>query len=77
MINAPELPTTKLANFCYDSMFKGCTSLTTAPELSTSELANFYCYNMFKGCTSLKNKPALIESSKPRITFKEYCQSHI
>ena len=47
------LPATTLANYCYNFMFYGCTSLTAAPALPATTLAN-YCYNfMFYGCTSL------------------------
>ena len=54
LTNAPELPATKLADSCYNSMFQDCTGLTTAPELSATEHAD-YCYaSMFKGCTGLK-----------------------
>ena len=42
-----------LAEYCYDSMFNGCTSLTAAPALPATALAE-YCYDfMFYGCTSL------------------------
>lgn len=53
------LSATTLANYCYSSMFYGCTSLTTAPELSATTLAN-YCYDgMFSRCTSLTTAPEL------------------
>ncbi len=43
-----------LANYCYSSMFYGCTSLTTAPALPATTLAS-YCYSsMFRGCTKIK-----------------------
>ena len=62
------LPATTLANYCYSSMFDGCTSLTTAPELPAETLAN-YCYSyMFLGCTSLTTAPNL-----PATTLAEYC----
>ena len=57
--NKPYLPVTTLAEYCYQAMFKDCTSLTTAPELPATTMAN-YCYNgMFNGCTSLTSAPAL------------------
>ena len=43
LTTAPELPATTLANFCYDGMFKDCTSLTQAPALPATTLAD-YCY---------------------------------
>ena len=63
-----RLPYTTLANYCYSSMFNGCTSLTTAPELPATALAN-NCYRyMFYGCTSLTSAPAL-----PATTLADYC----
>ena len=54
-----SLPATTLADDCYFSMFKGCTSLTTAPELPATTLAfECYCY-MFRNCTSLVTAPEL------------------
>ena len=53
------LPATTLVMSCYDSMFDGCSSLTTAPTLPATTLAN-YCYNnMFSGCKSLTTAPKL------------------
>ena len=47
------LPATSLTNYCYGSMFLGCTSLTKAPELPATTLAS-YCYiDMFDGCKKL------------------------
>ena len=51
--------TTLLEEHCYDSMFNGCTSLTTAPVLPATTLA-YRCYRyMFKGCSSLMVAPEL------------------
>ena len=62
------LPATTLANYCYQYMFNGCTSLTTAPELPATTLAN-NCYNsMFNGCKSLTTAPEL-----PATTLATYC----
>jgi hypothetical protein len=48
-----ELPATTLASHCYESMFRGCTSLTTAPELPANTLVDG-CYKyMFYGCSKL------------------------
>lgn len=53
------LPATTLTDYCYASMFDGCTSLTTAPELPATTLAG-HCYSwMFYGCTSLTTAPEL------------------
>ena len=57
-----------MTNYCYYSMFQGCTSLTTAPSLPATTLAN-YCYSyMFQGCTSLTSAPSL-----PATTLANYC----
>ena len=54
---------TTLANYCYYSMFNGCTGLTSAPELPATTLANF-CYRlMFNGCTGLTSAPELTETT--------------
>ncbi len=53
------LPATELTNWCYASMFSGCTNLTRAPALPATQLA-ISCYNqMFYNCTSLTTAPAL------------------
>ena len=48
-----------MANYCYNSMFQGCTGLTQAPALPATTLSE-YCYiTMFQGCTGLAQAPAL------------------
>ncbi|MBR4650954.1 MAG: leucine-rich repeat protein [Prevotella sp.] len=66
------LPATKLAEYCYDSMFSDCTGLTEAPELPATTLtAN--CYKgMFSGCTALTEAPKL-----PATTLEKECYSSI
>ncbi|MBR6112655.1 MAG: leucine-rich repeat protein, partial [Paludibacteraceae bacterium] len=60
------------ADYCFYSLFKGCTSLTQAPELPATTLAN-YCYQyMFEGCTSLTQAPEL-----PATTLADYCYSYM
>ena len=63
------LPATTLANHCYQSMFRDCSSLTTAPSvLPATTLAN-NCYQyMFYGCTKLTTAPAL-----PATTLTSNC----
>ena len=57
-----------MANYCYQYMFRDCTSLTRAPALSATTVAG-YCYaHMFQGCTSLTQAPAL-----PATTLADYC----
>ena len=47
------------ADYCFYSLFEGCTSLTQAPELSAMTLADYCYYEMFKGCTRLTQAPEL------------------
>ena len=54
LVNAPELPATTLANYCYESMFSNCSSLVNAPALPATTLANNCYYSMFSGCRKLK-----------------------
>ena len=61
LINAENLilPATTLASYCYNYMFRGCTSLTQAPELPATTLVRSCYSNMFRGCTSLTQAPEL------------------
>ena len=68
LTSAPELPATKLADYCYYGMFYGCTKLTSAPVLPATTLA-YYCYDdMFDGCISLTAAPEL-----PATTLAKFC----
>ena len=68
LVQAPELPATNLATYCYGYMFYGCTSLVQAPELPATTLAT-NCYTcMFNSCTSLVQAPEL-----PATTLATYC----
>ena len=67
-----KLPATTLANSCYSSMFRGCTSLTSAPELPARSVAGG-CYSyMFDSCSSLTTAPAL-----PATTISNSCYSYM
>ena len=57
-----------MANYCYQYMFQGCTSLTQAPALPATTLASNCYQNMFDGCTSLTKAPEL-----PATTLKNNC----
>ncbi|MCR5608839.1 MAG: InlB B-repeat-containing protein [Lachnospiraceae bacterium] len=48
------MPATTLTYYCYNGMFKGCTSLEEAPELPATTLANSCYYNMFNNCAGIK-----------------------
>ena len=58
-VDSNFLPATTLADYCYNKMFMGCSSLTTAPELPATTLTQESYDCMFSDCTSLVNAPKL------------------
>lgn len=66
------LPATTLTNYCYYSMFYGCTSLVAGPNLPATTLQPSCYASMFRGCTSLKASPTL-----PATTLQPYCYSYM
>lgn len=71
--NGLVLPATKLATYCYASMFAKCLNLTQSPECLPATYTYSYCYtSMFYGCTSLVNAPAL-----PATTLASNCYSNM
>ena len=70
LTQAPDLPATTLADFCYMGMFHSCSSLQNPPAISAQTLATACCMNMFSECTSLKESPALTAG-----TLEPYCYS--
>ena len=55
-----KMPATTLDMYCYQSMFEGCTALTTPLEiLPASELPNNCYLAMFKNCKSMTAAPIL------------------
>ena len=70
LVDASSLifPSMTLADFCYDSMFQGDTSLVSAPALPATTLATSCYHAMFYGCTALVNAPVL-----PATTLADYC----
>mgnify|MGYP007037161597 CR=1 FL=1 len=44
LTTAPELPATTLANYCYNYMFSGCTSLKNIKAMFTTEPSSNYTY---------------------------------
>ena len=57
-----------MANYCYQTMFSGCTGLTQAPALPATTLATNCYRSMFSGCTGLTQAPAL-----PATNLRSYC----
>ena len=79
LVNIPSiLPATELGAYCYQQMFKGCTSLVTAPELPATTL-EFNCYeNMFSDCGSLVQSPELPATTLANECYRgmfSYCSS--
>ena len=67
-VSSNFLPATTLANYCYQNIFNGCSSLSTAPKLPATTLTN-YCYKgVFQNCTSLTTAPELLAT-----TLVTYC----
>ena len=71
LTSAPELPATKLADFCYSQMFSYCTNLVSAPVLPATTLADFCYYYMFNNCKKLSTVTMLAIESE--ITSKSNC----
>ena len=65
------LPATILTEYCYSSMFYGCTSLVTAPELPATTLSDYCYYVMFDGCTSLTTAPELPATTLTKCCYRE------
>lgn len=71
-VSSGFLPATTLADWCYSSMFYGCTNLTTAPALPATTLAD-WCYSyMFQNCSNLTTAPEL-----PATTLTNYCYQYM
>lgn len=65
LATAPELPTESLGSYCYDSMFFGCTGLTSGPTILPATVLKYACYQqMFYNCTSLTTAPELPNTTK-------------
>lgn len=70
LIAAPALPSTHLAENCYQNMFNNCTSLVTAPELPATTLASSCYYGMFRG-TNLTTAPILSATTLATGCYRE------
>ena len=63
LVEAPQLPSTILADGCYRSMFADCTGLVEAPQLPATTLAEGCYSGMFRDCTSLTRAPELLATT--------------
>ena len=60
LTNAPQMPAKSLKAFCYNSTYRGCTSLKAAPEILPSTTLAWYSYgSMFRECSSLTKAPQM------------------
>ena len=66
-----KLPANELSDFCYDQMFRGCTSLTSAPDLPATTLAEGCYQGMFKGCINLSKAPELPATYLGRMCYNQ------
>lgn len=73
------LPSTKVEESAYESMFALCNKLTRAPELPATTLATRCYRNMFLDCRSLTKVPATLPATKlATFCYKsmfKYCSS--
>ena len=58
LTTAPELPATTLANYCYASMFKGCSKLSSVTCLYTGNLGG-YTYEWLENAGTSAASPTL------------------
>lgn len=65
-----KMAATSVGDFAYNSMFEGCSGITTAPDLPATNLGVESYSGMFDGCTSLESAPAL-----PATNLAEWCYS--
>ena len=56
---APELPATELADYCYQWMFSSCGNLTKVPELKATDVPEGGYGYMFRSCNALTEVPAI------------------
>ena len=67
-VSGLTIPVTSVGQNALQSLFSGCTNITTAPALPATTIGNG-CYSyMFYGCTSLTSAPAL-----PATTLATQC----
>ncbi|MBO4530832.1 MAG: leucine-rich repeat protein [Paludibacteraceae bacterium] len=73
LVQAPEVPATKLKGHCYESMFYNCTNLVKAPKIiPATTLEESCCESMFGLCENLLDAPEL-----PATTLAENCYNNM
>ena len=64
--------TTTLSDYCFVSLFQGCSALTTPPKLPATTISTYCYYAMFAQCSSLTRVPEL-----PATTMKISCYNNM
>ncbi|MBR5971688.1 MAG: leucine-rich repeat protein [Paludibacteraceae bacterium] len=69
LVQAPELPATKLTGHCYEDMFFNCSNLINGPKIiPATKMEEASCNGMFEKCSSLREAPEL-----PATTLAHSC----
>ena len=68
---------TSCSDYCYYSMFRGCSSLTVAPELPATTLATGCYHSMFYDCKNLEFDFETFLKSHKNSTLADYCFAHM
>ena len=63
--------TTTISDYCYYSIFRWCTSLTTAPVLPATTLASHCYHSMFSNCSALISAPTLPATTSAQSCYDE------
>ena len=66
-----EIDTGESSNL--DSMFRGCSSLTTVPDMDTSQVTSMY--DMFRGCSALTDGNVRLIGKHPRVDTARMIQN--
>lgn len=61
------------SEYCYQSMFNGCSNLLSAPDLPATKLGYSSYRSMFSGCTSLVTAPSIL----PATTFLNWAYGYM
>ena len=77
-VSAEFLPATTLSEYCYYSMFKGCSAIVTSPNLPAQTMKDFCYGSMFESCTKLFDAPKLTALNLAKSCYRRmfaYCRA--
>ena len=73
LTEAPELPATTLASYCYAGMFYGCTSLNyircLATDMSAADCTSSWVYNVALSGTFVRDSNAYWDTGESGIPY--------